>query len=80
MTQGAAIVLIWVTVCLGAAIAVVELTDGTLQAVGLTVVAFLAAPLVEASAIFTERGYEEYREQWTRDNWPGAGTRRTRLG
>jgi hypothetical protein len=69
-----------VTVCLCAAIAVIELAGGAVQAAGLTVVAFLAAPLVEVSAIFTERGYEEYREQWTRDNWPAAETGRTRLG
>ncbi len=81
MAEGAAIVSIWVVVCLGAAVAVLELADGTTQAVGLAAVAFLAAPLFEAPAIFTERGYEEYREQWTSEHWPAAEAERfTRLG
>jgi hypothetical protein len=79
-TQRSSKLLICSTVCQGAAVAVVELTDGTLQTVGLTVVAFLGAPLFEVPVIFTERGYEEYREQWTKDNWPPAESGRTRLG
>jgi hypothetical protein len=73
MAEGAAVVLVWVLVCIGATIAIVELTDGTWQAIGLTAIAFLAAPLVEVPAIFTERGYEEYRQEWTRSH-------RARLG
>ena len=72
MAEGAVIVLIWVALCLGATLAVLELTTGTLEAIGLVAVAFIAAPLVEIPVLFTERGYEEYREHWAR-SWIRLG-------
>jgi hypothetical protein len=72
MAEGAVIVVIWVALCLGATIAILELTDGIWQAIGLTAIAFIAAPLVEVPILFTERGYEEYREHWAR-SWVRLG-------
>src|SRR5262249_6545624 len=73
MAEGAVIVLLWLALCAGALVAVLELADGTWQAIGLTAVAFIAAPLVEAPALFTERGYEEYRAHWTKSHWVRPG-------
>jgi hypothetical protein len=72
MAEGAVIVLIWVALCLGAALAVLELTAGTWEAIGLIGVVLIAAPLVEVPVLFTKRGYEEYREHWTR-SWVRLG-------
>jgi hypothetical protein len=73
MAEGAVIIVLWVALCAGAAIALLELTDGTWQAIGLTAVAFIAAPLLQARALFTELGYEEYRAHWTQSHWVKAG-------